>query len=123
MLFFAAGLAAAFGSVLFYPASIGASGAVFGLIGALAVLRPRMTVFVGYIPMPMIVAAAIWAAIDIFGMFYPSAVANAAHLAGLAFGILAGLRWRSRFGERAPPRPKPEEISEEEFREWERRWL
>ncbi|HLD19460.1 MAG TPA: rhomboid family intramembrane serine protease [Candidatus Nanoarchaeia archaeon] len=94
LLFFCSGMLAGIGAVLFYPSSLGASGAIYGIMGMLAVLKPGMTVWVSYVPMPMIVAIFVWAAIDFFGIFMPSNVANAAHLAGLFFGVIAGILHR-----------------------------
>ena len=54
IVFFVAGVLASFGSSFMYNLALGASGAIFGLLGMLAVLRPRMRVWVSYIPMPMI---------------------------------------------------------------------
>lgn len=109
-LYFTAAIAAGLAALPLYPAALGASGAIFGLLGALAVLRPRMIVWVGGLPMPMIVAAAVWAALDLAGLFAPTGIASAAHLAGLGFGLAAGLLWRKEF-------------AEAEFRRWEREWL
>ena len=47
----------------------------------------------------MIVAGLIWLGIDLFGVFYPSSVANLAHIAGLGSGIVVGFVWRKRFGD------------------------
>ncbi|MDP7260534.1 MAG: rhomboid family intramembrane serine protease [archaeon] len=87
VIYFVGGLVAGLAAIPFYNASIGASGAVFAVMGALAVLKPKMIVYVGWIPMPMAVAAAVWAMGDLIGMFAPSGIANAAHLGGLAFGL------------------------------------
>jgi uncharacterized protein len=123
MVFFASGIAAGVGSVLFYSSSIGASGAIYGVMGMLAVLRPRMTVFVGYgIPLPMVVAVILWSAGDVLGVFFPSDIAYAAHLFGLAFGIVYGLYIRKEYKEGA--RPKTERIiGDKEFSDWERRYM
>ena len=94
LLFFCSGMLAGIGAALFYPFSLGASGAIYGMMGMLAILKPGMTVWVSYVPMPMIVAIFVWAAIDFFGIFMPSNVANAAHLAGLFFGVAAGISHR-----------------------------
>ncbi len=121
-MFFASGSAASIAAFFFYPASLGASGAIFGILGALAMLRPRMTIWL-YVPMPMFAAIFVWAVIDLTGFFYPSGTANAAHLAGLAFGLAAGFALRKEFGERLPKRRDNREISDEEFRIWEDRWM
>src|SRR3989338_7352609 len=52
-----------------YPRSLGASGAIFGILGALIALRPGMVVYVSYIPMPMFVAGIILLLQDLFGVF------------------------------------------------------
>ena len=123
-LFFVSGVAAGIAAAIFYPASLGASGAIFGLLGTLAVLRPRMTVWIAGVPMPMVIAAVVWAAGDLVGLFVPSGIANAAHLAGMALGIAAGLFWRKSFGEQLfDRRTKGPRITENEFQTWERRWF
>lgn len=123
IIFFISGLFASFGSFLFYDASLGASGAIFGLLGALAILRPRMTVWVAGIPMPMIFAIFIWAAGDLLGMFVPSGVANAAHLVGLAVGIFFGLKLKNQYGLKQTARKGVEKLNDVEFRKWEDEWM
>ncbi|MFZ3076981.1 MAG: rhomboid family intramembrane serine protease [Candidatus Aenigmatarchaeota archaeon] len=120
-IFIISGLIASAAAFFFYGASLGASGAIFGILGALAVLRPRMTIWL-YVPMPMFVAIFVWAALDLTGFLYPSGIANAAHLAGLGAGLLFGLALRKKFGERAPKR-RQYEIGSEEFRRWEDEWV
>ena len=72
----------------FVPA-IGASGAVYGVVGALAILYPRMKVLIyGIIPMPMIVTAFLYVMIDFFGLFMPTGVAHGAHIGGMIVGII-----------------------------------
>lgn len=126
IMFFISGIIAGIGSILFYNASIGASGAIYGIMGTLAILRPRMTVFVGFgFPLPMIVAVFLWSAGDILGFFTSSEnVAYAAHLFGLAFGLIYGFYLRKDYGESAILKKKPKaDINEKEFREWEDNWL
>lgn len=68
---------------------IGASGAIFALGGTLAVLTPRLRVFVFPIPVPM----PLWVAV-IGGFVIVSFVGGVAwqgHLGGLVTGFLAGL--------------------------------
>jgi len=120
-IFFISGIVASAAAFFFYPASLGASGAIFGILGALAVLQPRMTIWL-YVPMPMFVAIFVWAAIDLTGFFYPSGIANAAHLAGLGAGLIFGFALRKKFAEHAAKR-KQYEIGSEEFRRWEDGWV
>jgi membrane associated rhomboid family serine protease len=95
-IFFLGGLA---GNILFVllvnPLSIGigASGAIYALGGALAVMVPRVPVLVFPIPVPV----PLWAAILIFLFlsFLPG-IAWQAHLGGLFLGLMAGLILRRR---------------------------
>ncbi|MBI5347062.1 MAG: rhomboid family intramembrane serine protease [Candidatus Aenigmarchaeota archaeon] len=118
LIYFAAGLASAFISLPFYEASLGASGAIFGILGCLAVLRPKMFVWVIGVPMPMIAAAALWIIIDLVGVFYPSNVANIAHLAGMAAGIAAGLLLR-----KSTHAERQFFINDKEIENWENDWM
>ena len=94
--YFLGGLA---GNILFallanpFSTGIGASGAVFALGGALAVMVPRVPVFIFFIPIPI----PLWVAIIIFFLlsFLPS-IAWQAHLGGLLLGVIAGLIFRRR---------------------------
>jgi membrane associated rhomboid family serine protease len=103
-IFFTSGI---FGNILFLlttfdpsiPA-VGASGAIYGIIGALAALRPFAIVYVYFTPMPLIVMAFIWALISFIGIFVPSQIAHAAHLSGLITGYLIGYFLKKREGKR-----------------------
>lgn len=78
-----------------YIPAIGASGSIYGVIGALATLAPLMLVYVyGMIPLPMIVAALVWGFLDLTGLFTPSGIAHGSHLAGMFIGILFGFYQR-----------------------------
>ena len=73
---------------------IGASGAIFALGGTLAVLTPRLKVYVFPIPVPM----DLWIAV-IGGFLILSVVpviAWQAHLGGLVLGLIAGYYFRKR---------------------------
>jgi len=97
VVFFATGIIANFVSVNFYSSSLGASGAIFGIIGTLTVLRPMMFIFAYGLPMPLFVASIIWVAGDIIMTFVPSNVGTIAHLTGLFAGIITGLFLRKKF--------------------------
>jgi uncharacterized protein len=121
--FFASGLIAGIGSIVFYTSSIGASGAIYGVMSILAVLRPRMIVYTGFMPLPMFAAVAFWAAGDLLGLFSPSDMtAHAVHLFGIVFGLIYGIRLRKDYGEFAIRKPKGE-ISDEEIESWEGRYM
>ncbi|MBX4212558.1 rhomboid family intramembrane serine protease [Candidatus Pacearchaeota archaeon] len=96
IIFFVSGVMANILSWYAYPSSLGASGAIFGIIGALTVIRPFLVVWAFGLPMPMIVAAAIWIVGDAIGVFVPSDVGHIAHLSGIIFGIIFGFLYRDR---------------------------
>jgi len=77
-----------------YSIAIGASGAVFAIGGALAVMAPKLRVYVLPIPAPF----PLWAAV-IGGFVIVSILPNVAwqaHLGGLILGLTAGYFFRSR---------------------------
>lgn len=94
--FFVTGILANLISVNFYDSSLGASGAIFGIIGALVFVRPLMVVWAFGLPMPLFIAGGLWAVGDLIGFFVPSNVANLAHLSGMFFGLLLGAVYRKR---------------------------
>ena len=122
ILFFVSGLVASLISLPYYTRVLGASGAIFGLIGMLAILRPKMAIWLYNLPMPMIVALVVWAAGDLLGYFAPTPgdnIANMAHLGGLAIGVIAGFYYYKQFREK---KRKKEDvyIDEEKVKEWEK---
>ena len=119
ILFFISGLAASLVSIPFYARVLGASGAIFGILGMLGILKPKMTVWVYSMPMPMIMALFVWGAGDVLGIFVPTGTANIAHLGGLGIGVIAGLFYRRQFREK---KEKKEEvfIDEDKVKEWEK---
>ena len=76
-----------------FTPGIGASGGVFALGGALAVMVPRVPVIVFPIPVPI----SLWVAILIFLLlsFLPG-IAWQAHIGGLVLGLAAGFIFRRR---------------------------
>jgi membrane associated rhomboid family serine protease len=87
------------GNILFillgspYSVAIGASGAIYAVAGALAVMMPNLRVLIYFIvPMPL------WVVVLIFFVlwsFIPG-IAWQAHLGGLVFGLIAGYLFRRR---------------------------
>ena len=74
--------------------AVGASGAIFALGGALAVMRPGLKVFVFPIPVPLPLWTAVIGGFLILS-FLPY-IAWQAHLGGLGFGLIAGYFFRKR---------------------------
>ena len=95
--FFLGGLA---GNILFilltnpFSTGIGASGGIFALAGALAVMVPRVPVLIIPIPVPM----PLWIAVIILVLisFLFSGIAWQAHIGGLLLGLVAGLIFKRR---------------------------
>ncbi len=71
--------------------ALGASGAIYAVLGALSVLMPNLVIYVYFIPMRIREATILWVLLEFIGMFNPvSTVGHAAHLGGLIFGYLYG---------------------------------
>ena len=77
-----------------YYTAIGASGAVFAIGGALAVMAPKLRVYVFPIPAPLPLWAGLIGVFVIISIF--PYVAWQAHLGGLILGLLAGYFFRRR---------------------------
>jgi uncharacterized protein len=91
------GLVAAFISQFIYPAALGASGAIMGMMGVMIILLPKLRIlFFFIIPMPLWIAGIVIALIDILGVFAPSGTANVAHLVGMSLGLLFGVYYKSK---------------------------
>ena len=76
-----------------FISGIGASGGIFALGGALAIMAPRLPVFMFFIPVPV----PLWIAIVVFLLisFMPG-IAWQAHLGGLLLGLAAGYYFKRR---------------------------
>lgn len=108
--FLASGLAGNFGYVAYayalgsFVPALGASGAIFGVMGSLAVIAPRMKIIIFPIPFPINIRLAIllFAAYDFWMLLLSvshivySGVAYIAHLTGLIAGLYLGDRYRAR---------------------------
>ncbi len=81
----------------FYP-TLGASGGVFGLLLAFAILYPQARVLIYFIPMPARVACVAYIILELFlGVTGTQAgVAHFAHLGGAVVGFILIQYWRSR---------------------------
>ncbi len=99
-IFFTAGILSAVGHTLMsmpifgiYPSPIvGASGAIYGVFAALAVLEPDSRVYVYFVPMKLKNALVLFAAFDFLMIHSTDMVAHIAHLSGLFVGLYMGYR-------------------------------
>lgn len=123
LLFFASGIIANLVAIWFYPTSLGASGAIYGILGALAVMRPGMVVWVYGIPMPMIIAGVVWIAGGVLGLFYPSDVGHIAHLSGIGVGLIFGLIFKDWEAEKMRKFGGQIKFDESSIRKWEDNYI
>jgi len=123
IMFFSAGIIANLIGVNFYESSLGASGAIYGIIGCLTLIQPMMIVWAFSLPMPMFIASIIWTAGDFLGLFIPSNTGHIAHLSGVAVGLIVGIVFRIRRRKYRQAHNYRIRLPEKEIREWEDRWL
>lgn len=102
-----AGLFFVFSALLFTKdldaTAIGASGAIFGIAGVLAVLIPRLPVYILFIPvaMPMWVAVILLLVVLwVLSIIAQVPIGNTAHLGGLLAGIVYGYYLRMRYNKK-----------------------
>ena len=105
---------------------MGASGAIFGILGALVFIRPLMTVWAFGLPMPIFIAGILWAGANILGTYGfltgnpMDNTGNIAHLSGLLFGFIFGKIYRKKIRRQ---KKRNVSIDEKEIRMWEDRYL
>jgi len=121
--FFFIGIISGAFSMFFYSSIIGASGAIFGVMGTLVLLRPKMVVWAFGVPMYIIVVIIVYAVLDLAGVFYPDNIAHIGHLSALFLGILIGLLWKKKYGVVEKKKKKEFVLNEEEFRKWEDKYM
>jgi membrane associated rhomboid family serine protease len=123
--YFGSGIIANIISVWFYPSSLGASGAIMGVIGALTIIKPMMMVWAFGLILPMFIAAILWIAGDILGAlgaFGDNGIGNIAHLSGVGVGLLIGLFLRAFIKKRKKQNNKLE-IPKYYIENWENRHM
>ncbi|MCK5333447.1 MAG: rhomboid family intramembrane serine protease [Candidatus Aenigmarchaeota archaeon] len=126
VLYFSGAVMGNIASFFFYPnsLSLGASGAIMAVVGALTMLRPKLVLYIGG-PLPMILLAFMWVVIDLVGIFSPdTGIGHAAHLAGFGFGAIYGYVMKEKYSQEREIKNRAElEISEEYLDAWERKYM
>ncbi|MFH1289917.1 MAG: rhomboid family intramembrane serine protease [Nanoarchaeota archaeon] len=126
IVFFITGILANLISMNFYSSSLGASGAIFGIIGCLIFVRPMMTIWAFGMPMPLFLAGILWAGADLlgtYGFFTGNPIdntGNIAHLSGMLFGLIFGYFYRKNLVRK---RKVNVSLDEGQVRNWERTWM
>ncbi len=92
-----------YSNILGYPIlSLGASGAVCGILGVLAVLEPNMTIMIFPIPIPIKLKTAVglFAIFEIICIVFSILpfIGHDAHLGGLFTGLLLGKMFEKKYG-------------------------
>ncbi|MBR9706631.1 rhomboid family intramembrane serine protease [Candidatus Pacearchaeota archaeon] len=123
IVFFTSGIIASLISVNFYGSSLGASGAIYGLIGCLAILKPLMMVWAFGLVMPMFIAAIVWILGGVLGLFIPSNTGHIAHLSGIGVGFIIGLRLLLGSKKKKQIKHNKIEIPENYVRIWENQYM
>ncbi|HTY91272.1 MAG TPA: rhomboid family intramembrane serine protease [Methanocella sp.] len=99
-IYFGTGIVAGLAQVLVFPGSavLGASGAIFGVLGVLTVLMPDLKVILYFVPLKMVYVTILFAVLDLYPVLTGTSdgVAHIAHLTGLAFGLAAGFYYREK---------------------------
>lgn len=122
IVFFVSGIAANIIAGNFYSSSLGASGAIFGIIGLIVILKPGMAVWAFGLPMPMFLAGILWMAGDLLGavgFFIGNPIdntGNIAHLAGMFIGMVFGFFYKEKKIKKERYRV---ELDEDNIRRWE----
>jgi len=92
-------------SALIFPAdlnayAVGASGALFGVIGLLMVLTPNLPVYLMFIPIPIKMKYAAPGMLIVLWLISVAGnigIGNSAHLGGLVLGLIYGIYLRKKY--------------------------
>ena len=127
------GLVASFAQIMLDPDSIipnlGASGAIFGVLGAYMVLFPRnkvnVIVFYVIVSIPAVIVIGVWAAIQLFNTWgnlaiagQTGGVAHMAHVGGLVAGVIMGFIARVMIKEEPDSTLYRQYESDPEVKQW-----
>ncbi len=124
-IFLISGIMANLIAINYYDSSLGASGAIYGILGAITIINPFMMVWAFGLMMPMFLASILWVIGDvlrILGVFGPTNIGSIAHISGIIVGILMGMYFRLN-----KEKVRGEKISvsfdEDNFKRWEEKFV
>ena len=120
VVFFVSGIAGSLASVIFtlgpaanHTVSAGASGAIFGILGALIAFLARRRDRLTPAAKSLLLQLLFWAALNVFLGISVAAIDNSAHMGGFAAGLLIGIflqpEPQRRPQREAPPPPPPQQ--------------
>jgi len=101
LIFIVSGLIGALGQMFITPAGymMGASGALYGVLGCLAVIAPEIRVLLFFvIPLSIRASVVLFAFLDFVMMGSPDSIAHMAHISGLVAGLAYGWMLKDRYG-------------------------
>lgn len=122
--FLVSGIIANIISVNFYESSLGASGAIYGIIGAITILKPMMIVYTFGLILPMFIATIIYITADILRTLgaFDSNIGAIAHLSGIFIGFLFGIYFRLKI-KRYQERRIDIKFNENYMKNWENKFI
>ena len=87
-------------SILCRPTTVGASGAVFGILLAFGMIFPNIPLFIMFIPIPVKAKYVVigYALLEVYLEFrgLDAGVAHLAHLGGMLFGLILITYWKKK---------------------------
>ncbi|MEK6914705.1 MAG: rhomboid family intramembrane serine protease [Nanoarchaeota archaeon] len=110
----------------FYDSSLGASGAIYGLIGALTILKPTMIIYAFGMILPMFIATIIYIITDILRTLgaFDSNIGAIAHLSGIIIGFLFGIYFRLKLKNKDKIEKRTKiNFDESSLKEWEDKFI
>ncbi|WNY27504.1 rhomboid family intramembrane serine protease [Methanolapillus ohkumae] len=100
------GIVAAIGFTYFEAGSgiglVGASGAIMGILAAIAIINPNLQVYIYFIPAKIKYLIVLYALMDFLLMNSGDSIAHVAHLSGLFVGLLIGYHYRKKLRGKQP---------------------
>jgi len=99
-IFIVSGIIGAIGQMLITPAGymMGASGALYGVLGCLAVIAPEIRVLIFFVlPLSIRASVFLFAFLDFAMMGTADSIAHMAHITGLVAGLAYGMMLKDRY--------------------------